>query len=71
MSKEKQEYMSYLQLLLNLGLSVIGSILFFFFIGLFLDQTFGLNGIAIMIGIAFGLVSAFLILYKILKKTLG
>lgn len=54
----------YLFLLGKIGSMVMGSILFFFFVGLFLDRWLGWGGLGMIVGTFIGLMGGFYLTYK-------
>ena len=65
----KDNFVYYLGLVTQLGLTIIACILVSLFIGLFLDRVFGTKGIFIIIFLPIGIGAGFRTVYKeILKK---
>jgi ABC-type antimicrobial peptide transport system permease subunit len=62
------EIVQYLRIITQIGLTVVGSILIFFFLFLFLDKKLNTRGILLPIGIIIGIVSGFICSYRILKR---
>ncbi|MBC8385979.1 MAG: AtpZ/AtpI family protein [Candidatus Cloacimonetes bacterium] len=66
--KADKEILQYLSLITQLGLTVIVSIMIFFFLFLYLDRKFQTKGILIAIGTFLGVISGIYNGYTILKK---
>ena len=66
--KINNEIVQYLGIITQIGLTVVGSILIFFFLFLFLDKKLNTRGILIPIGIIIGIVSGIIYSYRILKR---
>ena len=66
--KINSEIVQYLGIITQIGLTVVGSILIFFFLFLFLDKKLNTRGILLPIGIIIGIVSGFICSYRILKR---
>jgi ABC-type cobalamin transport system permease subunit len=66
--KINNEIVKYLGIITQIGLTVVGSILIFFFLFLFLDKKLNTRGILLPVGIILGIVSGFVCSYRILKR---
>ena len=66
--KINNEIVKYLGIITQIGLTVVGSILIFFFLFLFLDKKLNTRGILLPVGIILGIVSGFVYSYRILKR---
>ncbi|MFC1770276.1 AtpZ/AtpI family protein [Candidatus Margulisiibacteriota bacterium] len=68
--KFKKELADYFMLVTRIGLVMAGSILFFFFIGLFVEKKFQLKGVFLIFMIIAGIICGFYYIYFSLKKML-
>ena len=63
-----KELLRHLSLLGQLGLTVITSILIFFFVFLYLDRKLQTGGILVGVGVFLGVIAGVLAAYKLLKR---
>ncbi len=68
--EDNHEILRALSLLTQLGLVMISSIILFLVIGLFIDRTFNLNNIGLILFIIIGVISGFIADYQLLSKFL-
>lgn len=64
------ELLKYINLITQLGLTVISSILIFLVGAIYLEKKFQTDGILILVGVLIGTAAGVFAAYKILKKTL-
>jgi F0F1-type ATP synthase assembly protein I len=69
-SSFKEELGDHFSLLTKLGLVMVVSILFFFYVGLQIDRKLNANGIIVIIMTILGIVCGFYYLYKTFQKLL-
>ncbi|MBT3168329.1 MAG: hypothetical protein HN952_07975 [Candidatus Cloacimonetes bacterium] len=65
---QNKEIIVYFEMVSQLGLTVIGSMLFMFLIFLFLDRKFAFGGKLIPFGVILGVFLGIFMAYRILKK---
>ena len=63
-----KELLKHLSLLGQLGLTVVSSILIFFFVFLYLDRKLQTGGILVGVGVFLGVIAGVLAAYKLLKR---
>lgn len=66
--KQNNEVVRYFELIIKLGLTVIGIVLFFFLAFLFLDNKYNANGILVAIGTILGVLFSGFSAYIIIKR---
>jgi len=67
--KKKNDFIYYLSLVTQIGLTIIASILIGLYIGIFLDRTFKTKGVFLIIFLLIGIAGGFYNSYKqILRK---
>jgi len=64
------ELLKYINLITQLGLTIISSILIFLVGAIYLEKKFQTEGILILVGVLFGVAVGVFAAYKLLKKTL-
>lgn len=62
--KENRPWMENLQVVMQLGLTMAGSILFCFFVGLYLDKWLGLRGVFVSLFILLGIIGGSIVVYR-------
>ena len=67
---KNQTVMKYLSLLFQLSMTMVGSILICFAIGLYIERKLSSNGISIMVGTLVGVCVGFFAVFKVLAKVL-
>lgn len=67
---KNQTVMKYLSLLFQLSMTMVGSILICFSIGLYIERKLSSNGIWIMVGTLVGVCVGFFAVFKVLTKVL-
>ena len=65
---KKKAWNKYINLLMQLALSMMASILSFLFLGLFLDRYFNFQGVLVIAFVFFGVVFGFYLVYLKLKS---
>jgi predicted F0F1-ATPase subunit len=66
--KNNKNFLDYISLITELGLSVVISILIGLFAGLWLDRKLGLKGVFTVILLIFGVIGGFIAAYKLIKE---
>ena len=68
--KQNKEWATHLQIVLQLGLTMAGCILFCFFIGRYLDSWLGTKGLMVTIFTVFGVIGGAVTAYRQILETL-
>jgi ATP synthase protein I len=61
---ENRDWTENFALVMQIGLTMVGSIMFCFFIGLYLDRWLGTRGVFLIIGILLGIIGGGVTVYK-------
>ena len=68
--KKNRAWSENLQIITQLGLTMVGCIVFCFFIGLFLDRWLGIRGVFVTIFILLGVVGGGVVVYRQILETM-
>lgn len=64
---KNKNFFDYLALITQLGLVIVISILIGLFVGIFVDEKLGLNGVFTVIFLIFGVIGGFMAAYRLIK----
>ncbi len=62
--KENRPWMENMQVVMQLGLTMAGSILFCFFVGLYLDKWLGFKGVFVTLFMILGIIGGGIVVYR-------
>jgi ATP synthase protein I len=69
--KKNKDWAVHLQIVMQLGLTMAGSIVFCFFVGRYLDRWLGTKGIMVVIFIVLGVIGGGITAYRQIQDTLS